>query len=111
MDVMTIFHIVMLIFGVYMAGAALKMKKTGEISPVILAAEEIAKCKDKQAFITFMYWKEAVFGVVVIFAGALGLINDLIVSLRAFNIAELAVFLAAFVWFQMELKKARIRFW
>ena len=32
MDVMLIFDVVIAIFGVYMIGAALKMKKTGKIS-------------------------------------------------------------------------------
>ena len=34
MDVMLIFDVVIAIFGVYMIGAALKMKKTGKISDV-----------------------------------------------------------------------------
>ena len=32
--------------------------------------------------------------------GILGLVNDLIVSLGAFNVVEMLVFLAAFLWFQ-----------
>lgn len=110
MEVMLIFYVVMMGFGVYMIAAALKMKKTGEISAVVITEEEIAKCKNKQGFIEFIYWKEAVFGGMIVIVGALGIINDKVISLGIFNIVELVVFLAAFLWFQNSLGKARDKF-
>ena len=110
MDVMTIFDVVIAIFGVYMVGAALKMKKTGEISSAVITAEEIAKCRDKKGFIAFIYWKEALFGALIIVVGILGIINDQIVSLGGFNVIEMLIFLAAFIWFQSQLRKAREHF-
>lgn len=110
MEVMLIFYVIMMGFGVYMIGAALKMKKTGEISSVVITEEEIAKCKNKQGFIEFIYWKEALFGIMIILVGALGIINDKVISLGVFNIVELVVFLAAFLWFQNSLCKAREQF-
>ena len=106
MDVMLIFDVVIAIFGVYMIGAALKMKKTGKIS----SAEEIARCRKTKEFIAFIYWKEAVFGALIIAVGVLGIINDKVVSLGAFNVVELLIFLAAFLWFQSQLRKAREQF-
>ena len=97
MDVMLIFDVVIAIFGVYMIGAALKMKKTGKISSAVITAEEIARCRKTKEFITFIYWKEAVFGALIIAVGVLGIINDKVVSLGAFNVVELLIFLAAFV--------------
>lgn len=110
MDIMIIIDIVIAVFGIYMIGASLKMKKTGNISSVIITEEEIAKCKDKQGFIAFMYWKETAFGGVLVLVGALGLIDSLVASLGKWNIVELIVFLAAFVWFQTELRKARVKY-
>lgn len=110
MDVMTVFDVVIAGFGVYMIGAALKMKKTGEISSAVITAEEIAKCKDKKGFIDFIYWKEAVFGLMVSLVGVLGLVNDLLVSLGVFNMAMMVIFLAGFFWFQMQLRRAREKF-
>ena len=49
MDVMLIFDVVIAIFGVYMIGAALKMKKTGKISSAVITAEEIARCRDDES--------------------------------------------------------------
>ena len=100
MDVMLIFDVVIVIFGVYMIGAALKMKKTGKISSVVITAEEIARCRKTKEFIAFIYWKEAVFGALI----------DKVVSLGAFNVVELLIFLAAFLWFQSQLRKAREQF-
>ncbi len=110
MDVMLIFDVVIAIFGVYMIAAALKMKKTGKISSAVITAEEIARCRKTKEFITFIYWKEAVFGALIIAVGVLGIINDKVVSLGAFNVVELLIFLAAFLWFQSQLRKAREQF-
>lgn len=110
MKVMTIFDIVIFVFGVYMVGAALKMKKTGEISSMMIAPEEMTRCRDKQGFIDFIYWKEAAFGVLVAIVGALGVVNEQLVSPGSANVIEMLVFLAAFVWFQSELRKAREKF-
>lgn len=110
MDVMTIFDVVILLFGVYLAGSAWKMKKTGEISSMVITPQELAKCRHKKEFIDFIYWKEAVFGVLTALVGGLGIINSQVVSLGAFNVAEMLVFLAAFLWFQSELRKAREKF-
>lgn len=110
MDVMVLFDVVIMILGIYMIFAALKMHKTGEISPVIITPEEIARCRDKRGFIAFMYWKEAVFGGILTAVGVLGLVNDLVVSMGAYNVIELLLFLAAFLWFQEELRKARTKF-
>ena len=109
MDVMLIFDVVIAIFGVYMIGAALKMKKTGKISSAVIT-EEIARCRKTKEFIAFIYWKEAVFGALIIAVGVLGIINDKVVSLGAFNVVELLIFLAAFLWFQSQLRKAREQF-
>lgn len=110
MNVMIIFNIVIMGFGIYMVAAALKMKNTGEINSAVITEEEIAKCKDKKAFIEFIYWREAVFGVMVVIVGALGLVDDLIVSLGSFNFIEMIVFLLGFIWFQSGLRKAREKF-
>lgn len=110
MSVMTIFDVVIAGFGVYMIGAALQMKKSGVISPVIITQEEIAKCRDKKGFIADMYWKEALFGVVVALAGVLGFVNEQIVSLGAVPTIQMVVFLGAFLWFQSSLRRAREKF-
>lgn len=110
MDVMTIFNVIIVIFGIYMVIAALKMKKSGEISSAVITREEIASCRDKRGFIDFMYWREAVFGGIVSLMGVLGLINDFVVSLGKFSLIQMVLFLGAFFWFQYQLRAARKKF-
>ena len=102
MDVMLIFDVVIAIFGVYMLDRM--------VSNAVITAEEIARCRKTKEFIAFIYWKEAVFGALIIAVGVLGIINDKVVSLGAFNVVELLIFLAAFLWFQSQLRKAREQF-
>lgn len=110
MDIMTVFDLVIFGFGIYMVAAALKMKKTNVISTVLITAEESAKCTDKEGFIRDMYWREALLGALMILLGALGVVSDCIVSLGAFNIVEMVLFLAVFLWFQRGLSRARKQF-
>lgn len=106
-----LFDVIAIIFGIYMIGSALKMKRTGKISPVIMTPQEIEKCKDAAGYIAFIYWKEAVFGGLFILVGIIGCINSWVVDLGLWlNAIDLVIFLGAFVWFYQELGKARAKF-
>lgn len=105
-----IIDIVIAVFGIYMIAAGLKMKKTGKISSIILAEEEMKKCKDEQGFISFIYWKEALVGAALVIVGALGLVSRVIDLPRAVDFVEILVFLAVFLWFWRALGTARERF-
>lgn len=107
MGIMTIFDAIITVFGIYMIASAMKMKKNGEISNVILTADESRRCHDKAGFIAFMYWREAVFGSVFILVGLFGLLNDFIISVKYLNVIGMVIFVAASVWFLREMSKAR----
>ena len=47
MDVMLVFDAVVALFGAYMIGSALHMKKSGRINSMVLAQEELKKVKVK----------------------------------------------------------------
>lgn len=110
MDVMLIFDIILVVFGLYMVGAALLMRKKGRISSVMLTPEEITKCKNSDGFIAYMYGREIIFGGIVAVMGVLGLLNDLVLELSFYNVIEMLLFLGVFLWFQGELSKARANF-
>lgn len=110
MDIMMIFDLLIVVFGVYMVIAAFKMKKSGVINTVLITPEESAKCSDREGFIGDMYWREAFFGALMALLGAVGFVNDRIVSLGGWNIVEMIVFLAVFLWFQWSLNRARKQF-
>lgn len=108
MDVMTIFDVVMIGLGVYIAAAAFNMKKNNEIGTVILADEEVNKCKDKTGFIAYIYWREAVLGAALILYGAIGLLDKYIFKLGGFlNYIPIILLLLVFAWFYKGLQSAR----
>ena len=46
MDVMLVFDAVVALFGAYMIGSALHMKKSGRIKSMVLAQEELKKVRE-----------------------------------------------------------------
>lgn len=107
MNMMVIFDVIVVAFGIYMVASALKMNRSGEISSMLVSKEEIGKCKDKNAFIRNIYKKEAAFGVIMALVGILNLVDALVITIKYANIAEMLVFLFAFLWFNRELRDAR----
>lgn len=104
---MPVLDAVIAMMGVYLIFAGWKMKKTNEISVLLIAEEERKKCKNKEGFIQDIYWKEMAFGVAMTIVAVLGFINEFVTKLGKFNYIELAVFLLVFIWFQHELVAAR----
>ena len=50
MKVMLVFDAVILLFGIYMVISSLQMKKSGRINAMVIAEEEMKKCKDTAGF-------------------------------------------------------------
>ena len=73
---MLVFDAVVALFGAYMIGSALHMKKSGRINSMVLAQEELKKVKDTKGFIEFLYWREMLFGALVLIVGVLGVLNE-----------------------------------
>ena len=111
MDVMLVFDAVVALFGAYMIGSALHMKKSGRINSMVLAQEELKKVKDTKGFIEFLYWREMLFGALVLIVGVLGVLNETVMPIGKASILEVIIFLAAFIWFQNSLAKAREKFY
>lgn len=107
MDIMTVFDGIMLIFGFYMAAAAMKMKKSGRIGNVMLTEEENASCRDKEGWINYMYWREAVFGGILVLTGGSGVASDLLFSAGYWDYVKMVLFFLAFCWFYGSLRRAR----
>ena len=53
MDVMLVFDAVVALFGAYMIGSALHMKKSGRINSMVLAQEELKKVKDTKGYVVW----------------------------------------------------------
>ena len=81
MDVMLVFNVVVALFGAYMIWSALQMKKSGKINSMVLAQEELKKVKDTKGFIEFLYWREMLFGALVLIVGVLGVLNETVMPI------------------------------
>ena len=97
---MLVFNVVVALFGAYMIWSALQMKKSGKINSM----------KDTKGFIEFLYWREMLFGALVLIVGVLGVLNETVMPIGKASILEVIIFLAAFIWFQNSLAKAREKF-
>lgn len=110
-DMMVVFDFIILILGIYIWILSFKMKKTGVVASLFVAAEEAARCRDTAGFIAYLFPRGLLFGLVSIVFGAEGICNDLIVDLgQVVNIILLLIFIAAWVWFSMQLRKGKEKF-
>ena len=96
MKVMLVFDAVILLFGIYMVISSLQMKKSGRINAMVIAEEEMKKCKDTAGIVALV--------------GLIGIINELTNFLGKLTLLELVIFLGSFLWFQNSLKTAREKF-
>lgn len=111
LDVMLIFDIVMIVLGIYMMAASLKMKRTKEIGTMILAEEDVQKCKDKAGFATFFYSYELVMGIAFLLCGAVRLADKLLIKIGgALDVVPIIVLLIVACWFYKGLQDAKAKF-
>ncbi len=96
MDVMLVFNVVVALFGAYMIWSALQMKKSGRINSMVLAQEELKKVKDTKGFIEFLYWREMLFGALVLIVGVLGVLNETVMPIGKASILEVIIFPCSF---------------
>jgi len=111
MDVMMIFDVVMIGIGIYMMAAAWGMKQKNEISPVLLAEEELIKCRNKEGFIAYIYWREIVMGAALFIYGIIRLLDKFVFMAGGMlDYILLAILLIIFFWFYKGLQDARAEF-
>jgi len=110
MKVMLVFDAVILLFGIYMVISSLQMKKSGRINAMVIAEEEMKKCKDTAGVILFFFFREGGGWGGGGLVGLIGIINELTNFLGKLTLLELVIFLGSFLWFQNSLKTAREKF-
>ena len=104
--------IVIVFVGIYLAVSAAKMKKSGQISDLVVPQEEIKKCKDPQEYIKeIVPWLYG-FAVVAVIVGAIGILCDtkVITFGRVWTYVELGAFLVALFVFVDRMRKIKDKF-
>ena len=110
MDVMMIFNVVLMILGVCMAVSAFNMKKSKQIG-MILAEEEVYKCKDTVGFIESVYRRQIVLGIALVVYGGVGLLDKFILKIGGvFNYVPKILILVVFLWFYKGLQSAKTEY-
>lgn len=108
---MIIIDAIIILLGVYMIYVSLHMKKIGEISSVLIAKEELTRCKDKKAFIEDMSPKLILFASIISVVGVVGIIIDVLdYTGGILNYGILVIFLIAFFVYTRQMRNARSKY-
>ena len=109
--ILSVFDVFIMGFGIYMLFSAVKMKQTKEIGTLLLAEEEVKKCKQKENLAEFFYWREAVMGCVFVLFGVIRLLDKFVLKIGGMlDIMLMVALLATALWFFKSLQTARARF-
>ena len=110
-DMMVIFDVIITIMGTYIIFSTIKMKKDGMVPNLFVPVEEMTKCKDQPGFIAFLFPRAIIFGLVSAIFGIEGVCNDMFLNLgQIVNVIMIVVFIVAWVWFSMQLRKGKEKF-
>ena len=106
-SIMTIFDVIILLYGAYTIYTSLKMKKTGEPAKWLVNEQEIGRCKDKKGFIDAICVGTILFGAMAIVYGIVSLLNSYV-----FHVSFLdgLCFLAGCILYMVVLNRARKKF-
>lgn len=111
-EVMVVFDVVILAVGLYLIYAVWRMKKTGEISELVVTRDEIKKCRDKDGFIRDICKKMAWLGILATAFGMISLLNDAwkAVGNAYVQTAVRLLFIGGCLWLSSQIRKGRERF-
>lgn len=108
--IMLIFDIVILLYGVYAAASAVRMKKTGIPSAILLSKEESGRVRNAKEFCGCMYQPTLIFGVLGCLYGVVALLNQYVFRQSLIEIFGVVCFLIVCGWYVKELRKAKERY-
>lgn len=105
-EIYHIFYFILAFLGIYLIFSVYNMKKKEEISPLIIAQEELAKCRDKKGFIEEIAKPLLALGIVSLSDGAFGIVNSLVIDFGwGYELFGITIFMIFYGWFSRELRK------
>ena len=112
MKTLLLMDIVIAFFGIYLGVIAIRMKKTGKINSVVVAEDEIKKCKDPKAYIKSSFPYMIFFAIVSFVVGVVGILADrkIIQVGRVWTYVELVAFLIALAIFAHGMRENRSKY-
>ena len=110
MNYFIIIDAVTLILGIYIIFVSLRMKKSGKIESTFVAEDEMKKIKDTAGYISYIYPKSLVFGIVILVISIVAIVSDCLKNIPYWSYVEMSIFVAVIIWFSNMLRNAREKF-
>lgn len=105
---MIIFDIAILILGAYLISATKKMREQGQFTSLVVADEEVLKCKDKKAFIAAIEKQMMTFAMISLVYGVFRCVNDFFFPMgRVLELTGIIIYVAVWLWFMLTVNKQK----
>lgn len=101
------FDVIILILGLDALFSAVRMKKTGIPSAILIPKEEQGRIKNKEEFCGKMYRPTILFGMIICLYGVADLFNRCVLKLPFVDLLSMACFLIVCVWYIRKLREVK----
>lgn len=106
-SIVLVFDIIILILGLDALFSAVRMKKTGIPSAILIPREEQNRIRNKEAFCRKMYRPTILFGIMICLYGVADLLNRKVLKLPFVDLLSIACFLIVCVWYLRKLREVK----
>lgn len=105
--VVLVFDIIICILGVNAILSALRMKKTGIPSSILIPGEEQFKIRNKEVFCEKMYQPTVLFGVMICLYGVVDVLNSYVIRVAYVDLVCMGCFLIVCAWYLKKLRDVK----
>lgn len=109
-DIMAVFDVILIVYGIYTIYASIKMKKTGEPVNWLVGEQEAGKCRDMKGFIDAISGKTIAFGGIAVLYGVVSTFNRMQLKIGALDTVCIIVFLVVCGVYIVALNRAKKKF-
>lgn len=107
LGILSIFDVIILIFGAYTVNSARQMKKNNVPPTWLVSAQELRRIKNPGQFCKQMGAKTRLFGILCILYGAYGMAETFFIHNTFAESAGAVIFLVLIVWYVVALQRAK----
>ncbi|MDE7313965.1 MAG: hypothetical protein K2N87_20485 [Eubacterium sp.] len=105
--VVLVFDIIILILGADALFSALRMKKTGIPSAILIPKQEQSKIKNREAFCDKMYQPTILFGIMICLYGIMDMLNNYVIRIMYVDLISIVCFLIVCAWYVKKLREVK----
>ena len=105
--IVLLFDIIILILGINAILSAVRMKKTGIPSAILIPKEEQGRVRNAKEFCEKLYQPTILFGIMICLYGAADILNSQVIKLPALDLLSMACFLSVCIWYVRKLREVK----